>query len=135
MQGKKLVQIQSAMATILREMRPNDFLTIINFSDDVQVWNDGGKILQASPENIDKAIGFVDTLEAKGGTNINGALLAGIEIVQVKIVEHNVEHFAIGSSNYPTVHNHLVRISVCIVSLDRISVCIVSLVRISVCIV
>jgi hypothetical protein len=32
-----------------------------------------------------RAIDFVDTLEAKGGTNINDALIAGIRIIQVLI--------------------------------------------------
>lgn len=84
MQGKKLVQTQTAMKTILSEMIDTDLLTIINFADNVHVWNEYGEVLKASPENIDLAIDFIENLEAKGGTNINDALLEGIRIVKVR---------------------------------------------------
>ena len=43
MQGKKLLQTQNAMETILNEMRPEDHLTLITFSDDVITWSLNGQ--------------------------------------------------------------------------------------------
>ena len=43
MQGKKLLQTQNAMKTILNEMRPEDHLTLITFSDDVITWSLNGQ--------------------------------------------------------------------------------------------
>jgi hypothetical protein len=95
MQGKKLLQTQNAMKTILKEMRPDDHLTIISFADNVTVWqksgdvtdwqNSGDAILSATSANVAAAVDYVDSLEAKGGTNINDALLAGIQVIQVRI--------------------------------------------------
>jgi len=81
MQGKKLLQTQTAMKTILKEMRTDDYLTIISFADDIVVWDLTSTILRATPDNVEAAINYVDSLEAKGGTNINDALLAGIRII------------------------------------------------------
>ncbi len=94
MQGKQLLQTQNAMKTILKETRPKDHLTIISFADNVTVWQKSGDatdwqksgdaILSATSDNVASAVDYVDSLEAKGGTNINDALLAGIQVIQVR---------------------------------------------------
>jgi len=38
MEGKKMVQMKSAMITILSELRPIDFFSVLQFSDDVTEW-------------------------------------------------------------------------------------------------
>ena len=38
---------------------------------------------RATQSNVEEAIRYVESLEARGGTNINDALLAGISIIQV----------------------------------------------------
>ena len=43
---------------------------------------EGGSVVAASEDNIARAVRYVETLEAKGETNINGALLRALEILQ-----------------------------------------------------
>ena len=75
-------QTISAMVTILGEMRSQDFITIISFATNITVWSHGEKnIVQATHHNLRRAIKYVESLEAAGETNINGALLEAMDIV------------------------------------------------------
>ena len=86
MRHRKMHQTISAMVTILGEMRSQDFLTIISFATNITVWNHGGtNIVEATRHNLSLAIKYVESLEAGGETNINGALLEAMNILaQVK---------------------------------------------------
>ena len=81
MRHRKMHQTIAAMVTILGDMRPEDSLTIVSFATEVTVW-EGGSVVAASEDNIARAVRYVETLEAKGETNINGALLRALEILQ-----------------------------------------------------
>ena len=70
------------MVTILGEMRSEDYLTIVSFATNITVWDNlGTNLVQATPNNITKAIEYVQSLEAAGETNINGALLQAMSIL------------------------------------------------------
>merc|ERR550532_778062 len=86
MRHRKMHQTIAAMVTILGEMRPEDFLTIISFATNITVWNLGAtNIVEATRHNLSLAIKYVESLEAGGETNINGALLEATNILaQVK---------------------------------------------------
>ena len=82
MRHRKMHQTISAMVTILGEMRSQDFITIISFATNITVWSHGEKnIVKASHHNLRRAIKYVESLEAAGETNINGALLEAMDIV------------------------------------------------------
>ena len=77
-----MYQTISAMVTILGEMRSEDYLTIVSFATNITVWDNlGTNLLQATSTNITKAIEYVQSLEAAGETNINGALLQAMSIL------------------------------------------------------
>ena len=86
MRHRKMHQTISAMVTILGEMRSQDFLTIISFATNITVWNHGDtNMVKATKHNLGLAIKYVESLEAGGETNINGALLEAMDILaQVK---------------------------------------------------
>ena len=70
------------MVTILGEMRSEDYLTIVSFATNITVWDNlGTNLVQATPNNITKAIEYVQSLEAAGETNINDALLQAMSIL------------------------------------------------------
>ena len=70
------------MVTILGEMRSEDYLTIVSFATNITVWDNlGTNLVQATSTNITKAIEYVQSLEAAGETNINGALLQAMSIL------------------------------------------------------
>merc|ERR1719510_2169852 len=89
MYGKKLQQLKDAMFTVLDDMKPEDFFNIITFSTSVNNWSPSGSInegdqtaIPATKANKKKAISHVLDLEANGGTNINSAMLTGLELAK-----------------------------------------------------
>merc|ERR1712184_219277 len=112
MHGEKLQQLKDAMFTVLNDMKPEDFFNIITFSSSVSNWspsalweNCNGEVdigffqcleenssefteegsqaaIPATKENKKKAIRHVLDLEANGGTNLNSAMLAGLELAK-----------------------------------------------------
>merc|ERR1711936_1469771 len=90
MHGEKLQQLKDAMFTVLDDMKPEDFFNIITFSTSVSNWTPSGLTIEgtptaaipATPENKKKAISHVLDLEASGGTNINDAMLTGLQLAQ-----------------------------------------------------
>merc|ERR1711994_842959 len=112
MHGEKLQQLKDAMFTVLNDMKPEDFFNIITFSSSVSNWSPSalwescnGEVdigffqcleeksselteegsqaaIPATKENKKKAIRHVLDLEANGGTNMNSAMLAGLELAK-----------------------------------------------------
>jgi Ca-activated chloride channel family protein len=74
MQGEKMEQAQNAIKFCLNSLNERDRFNFISFSTDVTVFSN--KMLQATKENVKKAVAHVDQLEATGGTNIDGAMRA-----------------------------------------------------------
>ena len=85
MSGRKMKQTKEAMATILRQIRPTDFFSILDFDSEVK---DVLMAMTGSETNIESALEAVKQIEASGGTNIHGALLRALEILdQAEIKE------------------------------------------------
>jgi len=95
MQGEKITQLQDAMFTILDDMTEDDYFSILTFSYDVQIWSSNEivpinksldassqNIMQATRNNLDVAITFTNSLHANGGTNIDSAMLKGLELAK-----------------------------------------------------
>merc|ERR1712183_162235 len=89
MYGERLQQLKDAMFTVLDDMKPEDFFNIITFSTGVNNWspsgitNEGDQFaIPATKENKKKAISHVLDLEAAGGTNINSAMLEGLDLAK-----------------------------------------------------
>lgn len=84
MSGEKIQQLKDAMFTVLDATKPTDFFTIITFSSTVVQWTanggEGSDAVPATEANKKAAIQYVLDLEAGGGTNINAAILAGLEV-------------------------------------------------------
>ncbi|XP_063797400.1 inter-alpha-trypsin inhibitor heavy chain H3-like isoform X2 [Pseudophryne corroboree] len=73
MHGDKIKQAQEAFIKILDDVPREDRFGILLFDDKVNVWRK--KLLKATPANISKAKEFVLSIDARGGTDINKALL------------------------------------------------------------
>ncbi|XP_051667364.1 inter-alpha-trypsin inhibitor heavy chain H4 isoform X4 [Manacus candei] len=76
MAGRKIEQTRDALLKILQDLRPEDHFSFITFSNRVEEWK--SSLLPATEENVASAAAFVQTLFARGGTDINGALLAAV---------------------------------------------------------
>ncbi|KAG7319319.1 hypothetical protein KOW79_017793 [Hemibagrus wyckioides] len=80
MRGKKIQQTQLAMQKILGDLAEDDYFGLITFDSYVHAWNP--ELLQATETNLQKAKSFVEAIQAQGGTNINQAVLNGVEMIK-----------------------------------------------------
>jgi Ca-activated chloride channel family protein len=77
MRGEKIQQAKGALTFCLNSLNSNDRFNVIDFDDQVRSFKEG--LMPATRENIKDALRFVEDCEAEGGTNINEALLTGLE--------------------------------------------------------
>jgi len=78
MQGS-LKDAKSALKFIVNALSPADRFSIVQFNTDVDVFKSA--VVPASPDNKKAALSFIDDLEARGGTNISGALNRGTTLL------------------------------------------------------
>ncbi len=80
MSGGKMEQARSALNQALGTLRAADRFRVIAFSSGVTEYANGYTL--ATRDNVRRAREFVDNLEARGGTNISGALEAALGVRQ-----------------------------------------------------
>jgi Ca-activated chloride channel family protein len=78
MKGVKMGQARKALHHFLKNMNKQDRFALMNFSTTVTKYQD--KLLEANPAELAKARAWVDDLEASGGTAIDKALSAALEL-------------------------------------------------------
>jgi len=93
MYGEKIVQLKDAMFTILEDMSDDDYFSILTFNHGVNKWifpqnnnKDFKEILpngvfKVTDHNRNEAIKYVTNLKESGSTNINQAILDGLELL------------------------------------------------------
>ncbi|XP_068085531.1 inter-alpha-trypsin inhibitor heavy chain H3 [Anabrus simplex] len=94
MRGRKMVQMQQAMLSILDSLGEEDFFTIVQFNTVVTEWSPHSQQLigisdpvtthSASKNNVEKAKFFISSMSSSGGTNINGALRKALQLIAKK---------------------------------------------------
>jgi uncharacterized protein YegL len=72
MAGKKMEQAKAALKFFLEQLKPGDAFNIVPFSTEARPVFPGP--VEANRANLDKALGDVAALEARGGTNIGDGL-------------------------------------------------------------
>ncbi|RMH62997.1 MAG: VWA domain-containing protein [Bacteroidetes bacterium] len=77
MAGEKMAQAREALRYCLQRLGPHDRFGLVAFSSDVDAFRDS----LVTTAMRDDALFFVDQLEARGGTNINAALLTALEML------------------------------------------------------
>ncbi len=76
----KIGQARQALKRCLSNLNREDNFGIVAFSDSMNPFRN--KLVPASAANVTEAMAFADGLYASGGTNISGALLSGLAMVQ-----------------------------------------------------
>ncbi|XP_040214609.1 inter-alpha-trypsin inhibitor heavy chain H3-like isoform X2 [Rana temporaria] len=79
MHGNKIKQTYEAFLKILEDVPEEDYFAILKFDDKVEKWKK--QLVQAVPGNIKKAKEFVSQITARGGTDINKALLTAAKML------------------------------------------------------
>ncbi|XP_073681751.1 inter-alpha-trypsin inhibitor heavy chain H3-like isoform X2 [Garra rufa] len=79
MQGRKIEQTRLALLKILSDLDENDHFGLITFDREVSFWEH--ELLKATETNLKNAKSFVKEISDRGATNINAAVLAGVEMI------------------------------------------------------
>ncbi|XP_049327475.1 uncharacterized protein LOC103044542 isoform X20 [Astyanax mexicanus] len=79
MHGRKIQQTRSALDQILGDLDSDDHFGLILFDSRVDVWKP--ELIQATSSNVNLAKQFVKTIQARGATDINSAVLKGVEML------------------------------------------------------
>nr|XP_009510920.1 PREDICTED: inter-alpha-trypsin inhibitor heavy chain H4 [Phalacrocorax carbo] len=102
MAGRKIEQTRDALLKILQDLHPEDHFSFITFNNKVVEWK--SSLLQATAENVASAAGFVRTLSASGGTDINRALLTAVSMLDKaeRLPERSVSMIILLTDGQPT---------------------------------
>jgi Ca-activated chloride channel family protein len=76
MAGEKIVQARNALKYCLNSLRERDRFRLIRFSTEIEEFSK--EPLEATQENVQRAVKFVEDLRASGGTAIRDALMAAL---------------------------------------------------------
>lgn len=79
MSGKKIEQAKAALKQVLQALKPRDRFGLLTFSTETRLFAD--KLQPADEEHVQKALKFVDGLEAAGSTALNDALVQAAELI------------------------------------------------------
>ncbi|XP_062842870.1 inter-alpha-trypsin inhibitor heavy chain H3-like [Trichomycterus rosablanca] len=80
MSGRKMEQTRLALLKILGDLSTDDYFGLITFDSEIQEWKP--ELLQATERNMEQARAFVRKISARGGTDINDAVLKGVDMIK-----------------------------------------------------
>lgn len=80
MKGKKIEQARGALKFCLNSLNRGDRFNVIDFDDRIESFK--SELVEVNSANLDEALEFVRKTEADGGTDINSALLTGLEQIR-----------------------------------------------------
>jgi uncharacterized protein YegL len=77
MKGKKIEQARGALNFCLSSLNRGDKFNVIDFDDRIESFK--SELVEVNSSSVDEALEFVRKTEADGGTDINSALLTGLD--------------------------------------------------------
>jgi Ca-activated chloride channel family protein len=78
-EGGKMDQARKALAYCIKRLSPRDRFGVVDFATD---WSSlDGRLLEATRENKERALRYVERLDAAGGTNIEAGLREGLRLL------------------------------------------------------
>ncbi|MEW5760934.1 MAG: VIT domain-containing protein [Candidatus Thermoplasmatota archaeon] len=82
MSGDKISQLKNAFSGIIAKLGEKETFNIIIFDDKISKYKD--KNIEATEENKDNAIKYINRINAGGSTNINAALLTALKTIKTE---------------------------------------------------
>ncbi|XP_051768546.1 inter-alpha-trypsin inhibitor heavy chain H3-like isoform X2 [Ctenopharyngodon idella] len=79
MHGRKIDQTRLALLRILSDLDEDDHFGLITFDSDIDTWK--RELLKATKQNLENAKSFVKEIRERGATDINAAVLAGVDMI------------------------------------------------------
>ncbi len=93
MKGTKIAQARGALRFFLRSLHERDLFNVVPFSTAARPFF--AKPTRASAEEVERALGMVDGIDARGGTNIEDALLHAVAQEATDAAAENVDYVPI----------------------------------------
>uniref|UniRef100_A0A665UMZ8 Inter-alpha-trypsin inhibitor heavy chain H3 n=1 Tax=Echeneis naucrates TaxID=173247 RepID=A0A665UMZ8_ECHNA len=79
MGGRKIAQTREALLAILNDIHEEDHFGFVEFDDKIVPWKES--LSKATTENVAEAIAYVKRIVDVGGTDINAAVLKGVDML------------------------------------------------------
>ncbi|XP_029006663.1 inter-alpha-trypsin inhibitor heavy chain H3-like isoform X2 [Betta splendens] len=79
MSGNKMQQTREALQAILTDLHEEDHFALVPFDDKILSWKES--LYKATKENVADALVYVQNIHANGLTNINDAVMKGINML------------------------------------------------------
>uniref|UniRef100_A0A671L0X7 Zgc:112265 n=1 Tax=Sinocyclocheilus anshuiensis TaxID=1608454 RepID=A0A671L0X7_9TELE len=79
MQGRKIDQVKKFHNDYLCDLDEDDHFGLITFDSEVSLWK--SELLKATETNLENAKSFVKEISDRGATDINAAVLAGVDMI------------------------------------------------------
>lgn len=111
MSGEKIQQARKSLLFCLNNLRPQDRFDVITFNESPDLLT--RRLEPATEANIAKARRFVQDIEASGGTNIDEALRAALNLLKAETGLQKMVVFltdglpTVGETNVQTILNHV----------------------------
>uniref|UniRef100_A0A3Q2HNQ1 Inter-alpha-trypsin inhibitor heavy chain 4 n=3 Tax=Equus TaxID=9789 RepID=A0A3Q2HNQ1_HORSE len=80
MAGRKIQQTREALIKIVDDLGPKDQFNLVCFNEEATQWKPS--LVPASAENMKEARNFAAGIMARGGTNINDAVLLAVQLLE-----------------------------------------------------
>ncbi len=80
MEGDKIEQARAALRFAIGQLDPGDEFNIVDYGTTVRSFRDD--VVAIDQESWEQALAYVDEIEALGGTNIHGALIAALAMMR-----------------------------------------------------
>ncbi|KAF3855921.1 hypothetical protein F7725_016644 [Dissostichus mawsoni] len=104
MSGTKMAQTREALLAILKDLDEDDHFAIIQFDDEIDSWKES--LIKATKENVDEAMKYVSGILESGSTNINDAVLRGVNMLvkdrqEEKLPERSIDMIILLTDGMP----------------------------------
>ncbi|XP_034068136.1 inter-alpha-trypsin inhibitor heavy chain H3-like [Gymnodraco acuticeps] len=88
MSGQKMSQTRDALVAILKDLHEEDHFALILFDDQIITWKN--YLTKATQTNVTEAIAYVKKIRDNGSTNINGAVLRAVKMLEKERKDMNL---------------------------------------------
>ncbi|XP_067444170.1 inter-alpha-trypsin inhibitor heavy chain H3-like [Thunnus thynnus] len=118
MRGTKIQQTRAAMLAIIKDLDEEDYFALIQFDSIIDPWKES--LTKATKENVAEAMAHIGKLSARGATNINDAVLRGVNMLvkdrqENKLPEGSIDMIILltdgmpntGESNVPRIQENV----------------------------
>ncbi|XP_059184472.1 inter-alpha-trypsin inhibitor heavy chain H3-like [Centropristis striata] len=104
MRGRKIIQTREALLAILNDLHEEDHFALILFDDKIISWRES--LTKATKENVTEGMDYVRRIHEGGSTNINDAVLRGVNMLvkdrqEKKLPERSIDMIILMTDGMP----------------------------------